>query len=441
MLWALTKKELREHFPLAAIGLAGGLFVAGLYARSGELYPGYSSSLLWRMLGAGSQSWFAYNELPVPIAYRSYLGKLGLVCYGLALLLGFLMSWKEEVKRTWHFLWHRPVRRGQVLGAKLLAGALLYLPAGAAPFAFLAYWCSVPGHFPAPWAIELIYPGVEVIARGYVVFLGAFLCGIRPAKWYATKFVPLIGMVVLLIASSQIPIWYAVIPAFALTGVALLGAIWRVYARHHRLRVVTILLLTLGITPVLLVVGLTAISALNVQHPSYAGESVSGIRFSPEGDPQLLVQQHNPWGHVLKTLDGQVVADEMRRDDERVQPLPYLVGKAQSTPHSRWWQRPIVPPFRMVTYYYGYQTQRLLYQLSSPEQLLVAYDKRTGQVAGYWCPDGFVANRESAVSVRSVGGYQNYEPLRVDTGQALHFLDTKLRPLGSIPLSFRRSRT
>ena len=168
MLRSLIKKEMREHLFVAAGGLLASLALVAVFMRAPEqLRP---------------LQYIPY-PLPVGLATNQFAGWHTALCCILGLVLGALMTWKESAKKTWHFLIHRPVEKRRILQAKLLAGTLLYLSALAVPYAFLAVWSAVPGHFPAPFTIDYLFPGLESLVRGLGIFYAAFLCGVYEAKW------------------------------------------------------------------------------------------------------------------------------------------------------------------------------------------------------------------------------------------------------------------
>ena len=308
MIRALLKKELREHFLLAVVGLALAIVAVALHLQPpARLSAHFTEASLWRIALGGSVWGSYYRELPVPITDGSYLGKLAVLCYLLGGGLGFLISWKEELRKTWPFLLHRPVRRSEVLLAKLSAGAILYLPATLVPFLFLCWWSSVPGHYPAPWCFEFVYPGLELIARGYVIFLGAFVCGCREAKWHGTRLAPLAGTASFMWVIGGSWGWVGAV-GFLLVATALtLCALWHVFLGVRKLRVALALLNAIGIAGALYGVSLIPRAII---HRETRDREWAQAQFSPEGEPQLVVSRLSD--RTLKTLDGEIIEEGLR---------------------------------------------------------------------------------------------------------------------------------
>ncbi len=117
------------------------------------------------------------------------------IAAGLAIVLGLWQSLMEFVRGTWHFLLNRPIERSRLIGNKLFAGLLLYFVTTAIPILGLACWSATPGTFPGPfewsltrtiWIVWLVLP---------ILYLGAFWCGMREAKWWGTRLLPFVTAV------------------------------------------------------------------------------------------------------------------------------------------------------------------------------------------------------------------------------------------------------
>ncbi|MAG92423.1 MAG: hypothetical protein CMJ48_01545 [Planctomycetaceae bacterium] len=115
------------------------------------------------------------------------------IAAGMAIVLGLWQSLMEFVRGTWHFLINRPIERSRLVGNKLVAGLLLYFVTTAIPILGLACWAATPGAFAAPfewsltrtiWLVWLVMP---------ILYLGAFLCGIRQARWWGTRLLPFVA--------------------------------------------------------------------------------------------------------------------------------------------------------------------------------------------------------------------------------------------------------
>jgi len=173
MIRALAIKELRET---AGIGLLALVCCA---------YP------------VGSATLFSHNWLFIPFAQDPFVNMLRLISGCLAAVLGLRQSVSEELFATNQFLLHRPLSRETLIGTKLLVGMGLYLGASALPALVYAWWAATPGTHPQPfeWSMTLEFWKGWLAAT--MIYLGAFLSGIRPARWKGTRLVPLIAVVFL----------------------------------------------------------------------------------------------------------------------------------------------------------------------------------------------------------------------------------------------------
>ena len=208
MLKALMLKELRETAWIALLGLLAHLvFVDGFLP-------------FWL---TGSPGDFRYQ---IPFLGDNYVGAFGYVSVFLALALGLRQTVWESRGGTWLFLLHRPVSLRRVLAAKLLVGGGLYLLCGAIAILSYAAWAAMPGRHASPfrwWMTANAWAAWGLIG---IVYLGAFLTGIRPARWFGTRLLPLVtgGFLALLLC---IPLaWPPVgIAVFLLTSASLVGLI------------------------------------------------------------------------------------------------------------------------------------------------------------------------------------------------------------------------
>ena len=105
--------------------------------------------------------------------------------------LGLRQTVVESRRGTWLFLLHRPASLWRVLAAKLAVGGGLYLVCGAVAILSYAAWAAMPGKHASPflwWMTARAWKAWGVIA---IVYLAAFLAGIRPARWFGTRLLPL----------------------------------------------------------------------------------------------------------------------------------------------------------------------------------------------------------------------------------------------------------
>lgn len=210
MIKALAIKELRESLGLAALAVLG---------------------MAWLVM-----SGMGRNPLLMIISYRyntHHIAFIGDGFYGwswtflgvLAILMGFKQSAWEIHHNTLYFLFHRPISRRQVLAVKLGIGVMLIVTILAAAILIYGAWAAVPGHLSAPfdWSMTLDTWQLAVVLP--LVYLGAFLSGIRPGKWFGTRLAPLAAMIAILAIVVNVPFWWLRWPVIIISYAALLSAI------------------------------------------------------------------------------------------------------------------------------------------------------------------------------------------------------------------------
>jgi hypothetical protein len=129
----------------------------------------------------------------IPFLDSDFLSHFCLVSIALAVALGIRQTVFEANRGTWLFLLQRPISLRRVILAKLLVGGGLYLLCGS--FAILSYaaWAAMPGKHASPfywWMTGDSWMALWLIA---IIYLGAVLTGIRPARWFGTRLLPVVA--------------------------------------------------------------------------------------------------------------------------------------------------------------------------------------------------------------------------------------------------------
>lgn len=204
---ALAWKELREVFGITAIALAFYLSLAvnAMGARVFDWVPG---------MPAGTTA--------VPFVGGSFTAFFTFISVVFAAALGFRQSAWESSRGTFLFLLHRPLRRETIFLVKLATGVGVLLFCASLPIVVYGAWAAVPGHHASPfewsmtesiWRLTFLLP---------LLYLGAFLSGLRPARWFGTRLLPLVAALVFLILLDVMPWWWSVGLPLALVLYALL---------------------------------------------------------------------------------------------------------------------------------------------------------------------------------------------------------------------------
>ena len=188
---ALTLKELREVFGITAIALAAylALVINLMGAKVFDWIPG---------MPAGTSG--------VPFVDGEFMGTFVLVSVAFALALGFRQSAWESAKGTFLFLLHRPASRNRIFLTKLAAGAGVLLPVQhCLPIVLYGWWAAVPGHHPSPFEWTMTESAWRLTLQIPLLYLGAFLSGLRPGRWLGTRLMPLVAAALVMALLSALP--------------------------------------------------------------------------------------------------------------------------------------------------------------------------------------------------------------------------------------------
>jgi len=180
----LIQKELRENLKLALPGLLIFALVLLRLFQNSETQPLLSVSVLR------------------PIEF---------FCFVLGLGLGWFQIHNERHRDLWAFLVHRPLTRTQICAAKLTAGLSLYTLAVGLPLSGLVIASRIPGEFASPFEWEMALPVAADFLFGIVWYFAGMLTGLRRARWYASRGLPLLAA---LLASILGPIQPSWLPGF-----------------------------------------------------------------------------------------------------------------------------------------------------------------------------------------------------------------------------------
>jgi ABC-type transport system involved in multi-copper enzyme maturation permease subunit len=179
---ALALKELRELRGIAAIALGVYLVLVG------------------RMIGLHAFDWAPAlpqdPEFP-PFAAGEFVQVFALIACVFAMALGFRQSAWEAAQGTFLFLLHRPVSRRRIFLTKLATGIGVYLVCSSLPILLYGWWAATPGNQASPFRWAWTNPSWLLMGVMLLAYVGAFLSGIRPGRWYGTRLMPLFAMLVL----------------------------------------------------------------------------------------------------------------------------------------------------------------------------------------------------------------------------------------------------
>lgn len=214
MYQALLKKELRESAGLLAVAaLAAVYFLASLSGT--KLLP-------WQTSGVHT----------IPFVSDNLHFYLWLVCGAMAVLLGLKQTAWEVGWGTYYFLFHRPIARWKLFALKLVVGTMVVWGLAGAMIFTYASWAARPGSHDTPFYWSMTSGAWQLWASLPLLYLGAFLSGIRPARWFGTKLAPLAVAIVATLSAAYGPYWWLLLPVGAVCVATFLPAIF--YYVEHR---------------------------------------------------------------------------------------------------------------------------------------------------------------------------------------------------------------
>ena len=132
-----------------------------------------------------------YGQWSVPFIGDGFAPTVALISGALAIGLGLRQTLGESVRGTYPFLLHRPADCRWLIGVKLLVGLSVSLLCGAAAVLAYGIWAATPGNHASPFEWAMTLPSWETCFRVTILYLGAFLTGLRPGRWYRSRVLPL----------------------------------------------------------------------------------------------------------------------------------------------------------------------------------------------------------------------------------------------------------
>jgi hypothetical protein len=177
---ALIYKELRENLKLALPGL---LVFAVVLMRLFQ------------------------NSETQPLLSVAVLRPTEFFCFAIGVGLGWFQIHNERHRDLWAFLVHRPLTQTQIFAAKVIAGLSLYAVAAGLPLFALVVASRRPGAFASPFEWEMALPVAVDFLNGLVWYFAGLLTGLRRARWYASRGLPLLAALSATILASIQPSW------------------------------------------------------------------------------------------------------------------------------------------------------------------------------------------------------------------------------------------
>lgn len=152
-----------------------------------------------------------------------------LVPASFAALLGLVQTVSESIQGTWGYLLHLPPARQRVIRIKLTSGLVAYTLCSGSFLAICVLVALSRQTVIRPLEWWMISPVMQCIVSGVLIYLGAFLTGLRPARWYGSRLLPLVGVSGLWGLLLYVPSWWVFgFPLLLVLCVVLIAMIFHV---------------------------------------------------------------------------------------------------------------------------------------------------------------------------------------------------------------------
>jgi ABC-type transport system involved in multi-copper enzyme maturation permease subunit len=224
MVLAIVKKELRETWVFAVLALV--VYLIYLSNLTGHLErPPYS--IFARLPGMTAET------LDVPFVDERFVAILFCIGAALAITLGLRQSAWEPSQGTAQYLLHLPLTRRTIFLTKLTTGISLLLGCTLLPILIYAIWAAMPATHAGPFEWSMTRTAFLVWLHMPLAYLGAFASGIRPARWFGSRLLPLVSAALAGTILAVVAQWWPIaLPLLLLVAAVLVSNIlWEVETR------------------------------------------------------------------------------------------------------------------------------------------------------------------------------------------------------------------
>ena len=220
---ALAFKELSENLWVGVVALAILLFVVACRT-------GWDEGLVGSQLASYGLDFFSSERDQIPFVGGSFTRDVTAVAALLAVALGFRQTLGEALHGTYLLLFHLPMSRRRLVWAKLGVGLAVYFACTAIPVVLFAIWAATPGTHASPFAWSMTVPMWQTLFVMTMLYLAAFLCGLRSARWLGSRLLPLVMVVLstVILVNAPLPWWWLSLLITLLVDLVLLACIQHV---------------------------------------------------------------------------------------------------------------------------------------------------------------------------------------------------------------------
>ncbi|MGZ0174169.1 MAG: hypothetical protein ACKVHE_32085 [Planctomycetales bacterium] len=152
---------------------------------------------------------------------------MGSVC--LAMTIGVLQCVTEETQGTWRYAHAFPGGWRQILKLKLACGAVTWIVWSGMAISICLLGIGLDKGSEGEPLGKLFDPMLRTLVSVPIVYFGGYLTALRPARWYATRLLPGLGVVPCWFLVLYLPSWWVVAPLVTVAFSALLiGVIFHI---------------------------------------------------------------------------------------------------------------------------------------------------------------------------------------------------------------------
>lgn len=371
---AILWKEFRELAKWAALGLVG-LLVAELYALlslSGE----------------------ANSIRDITLASTIFTTMSFFGCAAIGVGLGLLQMLPERSRDRWATLLHRPLDPRLILGAKLIAGTILYLAATVIPLIVSTLYVLTPGQFAVPFVPELMIPALCHLVVGLSLYFLAVLICLERSRWLGRRGILALSGVAIMSSTSG---YFYCLPT-ALAGLAFLwAALGAVRAEQAVARRTGLEQFSLAAAILIgMYVVLTFVSMLFLLMAA-SGFSGTYRHYVLTRDGSIFIQTTRYPERTISytTLEGESLSEEQTQTlSEWKSHLNSAWLDFRSLELTSWLQRLVhfdssryrLPPIQLLHQPYG---EAIAWYFLENEQYFVGYDRPSRRLIGFCDAEGF----------------------------------------------------
>lgn len=150
---------------------------------------------LWMTESLPTLSGYSYYSGECILAKTDDATWYALLTGAFGIWLGMSMARRDSRGKLWQFSLFRPISRRTYFVTKLIVGALLSAIVPLVPLIAYFIWLRQPGVLLGPFDWSFVIPTGEIWIWSPVMFLAAFLAGLRDARWWWSRCWPIASVV------------------------------------------------------------------------------------------------------------------------------------------------------------------------------------------------------------------------------------------------------